>query len=56
MTRRLLPIRTVLEDPAWLGQLIGKPLFRVMRVLLIAAMGEALTPEEQRLKRHARKF
>jgi hypothetical protein len=46
MTRRLLPIRTVLEGKDWLGQLIGGKSFTVMRTLLIASMGEPLTPEE----------
>jgi hypothetical protein len=46
MTRRLVPIRTVLEGKDWLGNLIGKPSFRVMRVLLIASMGEELSAEE----------
>lgn len=46
MTRRLLPIRTVLEGKDWLGQLIGGKSFTVRRTLLIASMGEPLTPEE----------
>jgi hypothetical protein len=46
VTRRLLPIRTVLEDPDWLGSLVGRPSFRVMRTLLIASMGEPLDAEE----------
>jgi hypothetical protein len=46
MTRRLLPIRTVLEDQDWLGSLAGRPSFRGMRVLLIAAMAEPLNAEE----------
>jgi hypothetical protein len=43
---RLLPTRTVLEGPEWLGSLIGKPSFAVMRTLLIVAMGEPLDLEE----------
>ncbi len=44
--KRLITLRHALEDPNWLGQMLGAPSFKVMRTLLIAAMGEPLTPEE----------
>jgi hypothetical protein len=40
--RKLIPVRQALEDPAWLGTLLGEPSFGVMRTLLIASMGEPL--------------
>lgn len=46
MIRRLLTLRRALEDPVWLGEMLGGPTFKVMRTLLIAAMGEPLTPDE----------
>jgi hypothetical protein len=44
--KKLISVRQALEDPAWLGTLLGEPSFGVMRTLLIASMGEPLEPEE----------
>jgi hypothetical protein len=44
--KKLISVRQALEDPAWLGSMLGGDSFAVMRTLLIAAMGEALTPDE----------
>lgn len=44
--QKLVPVRAALEDKEWLGTILGGPSFSVMRVLLIAAMGEKLTPPE----------
>ncbi len=44
--RRLLTLRHALTDPTWLGEMLGGESFTVMRTLLIAAMGEPLTPDE----------
>ena len=44
--RKLISVRQALEDPAWLGSMLGGESFAVMRALLIAAMGEALTAAE----------
>jgi hypothetical protein len=44
--KRLITLREALEDPAWLGNMLGADSFSVMRTLLIAAMGEPLTAEE----------
>ena len=44
--KKLIPVRQALEDLAWLGSLLGEPSFAVVRVLLIAAMGEPLEPDE----------
>ena len=41
--KKLISVRQALEDPAWLGSMLGAESFAVMRALLIAAMGEALT-------------
>ena len=41
--KKLITVRQVPEDPAWLGGVLGAPSFAVMRTLLIAAMGEPLT-------------
>jgi hypothetical protein len=47
--RKLIPVRQALEDPAWLGSMLGGESFAVMRTLLIAAMGEPLTADEMRI-------
>jgi hypothetical protein len=44
--RKLITVRQALEDSAWLGTMMGGDSFAVMRTLLIAAMGEALTAAE----------
>jgi hypothetical protein len=44
--KKLISVRQALEDPAWLGSMLGAESFAVMRTLLIAAMGEALTADE----------
>jgi hypothetical protein len=44
--KKLISVRQALEDPAWLGGMLGAESFAVMRALLIAAMGEALTADE----------
>jgi hypothetical protein len=44
--KKLISVRHALEDSAWLGTMMGGESFAVMRALLIAAMGEALTAEE----------
>ena len=44
--RKLVSVRKALEDKSWLGGMLGGPSFTVMRVLLIAAIGEPLTAEE----------
>jgi hypothetical protein len=44
--KKLITVRQALEDPAWLGSMLGGESFAVMRTLLIAAMGEALTAAE----------
>ena len=44
--KKLITVRQALEDPAWLGGMLGGESFAVMRTLLIAAMGEALTAAE----------
>jgi hypothetical protein len=44
--KKLITVRQALEDPAWLGGMLGGESFAVMRVLLIAAMGEPLTADE----------
>lgn len=43
---KLVSVREALESKEWLGTILGGPSFSVMRVLLIAAMGEKLTAEE----------
>jgi hypothetical protein len=45
--KKLISVRQALEDPAWLGSMLGAESFAVMRTLLIAAMGEALTAAER---------
>jgi hypothetical protein len=47
--KKLITVRQALEDPAWLGGMLGGESFAVMRTLLIAAMGEALTADEMRI-------
>jgi hypothetical protein len=47
--KKLISVRQALEDPAWLGGMLGAESFAVMRTLLIAAMGEALTADEMRI-------
>jgi hypothetical protein len=44
--KKLISVRQALEDPAWLGTMLGGASFVAMRALLIAAMGEALTVAE----------
>jgi hypothetical protein len=44
--KKLISVRRALEDPDWLGGLMGGESFKVMRILLIAAMGEPLTSDE----------
>ena len=44
--RKLITVRKALEDKNWLGSMLGGETFVVMRTLLIAAMGEALTAAE----------
>ena len=44
--KKLISVRQALEDPAWLGSMLGAESFAVMRTLLIAAMGEPLTADE----------
>ena len=44
--KKLISVRRALEDPAWLGSMLGAESFAVMRTLLIAAMGEPLTADE----------
>ena len=47
--KKLISVRQALEDPAWLGSMLGAESFAVMRTLLIAAMGEALTAAEMHI-------
>jgi hypothetical protein len=47
--KKLISVRQALEDPAWLGSMLGAESFAVMRTLLIAAMGEALTAAEMQI-------
>ncbi len=47
--RKLISVRPELEDPAWLGTVLGGESFTTMRTLLIAAMGEPLTESERTL-------
>ena len=47
--KKLITVRQALEDPAWLGSMLGGESFVVMRTLLIAAMGEALTAAEMHI-------
>ena len=42
----LIPLRQALTDPAILGKALGAATWRNWRVLLMAAMGEPLTPDE----------
>ena len=44
--KKLISVRRALEDPAWLGSMLGGESFAVMRILMIAAMGEALLADE----------
>ena len=44
--RKLITLRHALEDRAWLGSMMSAPSFRAIRILLIAAMGEPLEPDE----------
>jgi hypothetical protein len=44
--KKLISLRGAFEDPALLGSMLGGESFAVMRTLLIAAMGEALTSSE----------
>jgi hypothetical protein len=47
--KKLISVRQALEDPAWLGSMLGGESFAVMRTLLIAAMSEALTAAEMHI-------
>ena len=47
--KKLISVRQALEDPAWLGSMLGAESFAVMRTLLIATMGEALTAAEMQI-------
>lgn len=47
----IITMRRALEDPALIGQIIAGPSWIAWRVLLIAAMGEALTDEEREVFR-----
>ena len=51
--KKLISVRQALEDPAWLGSMLGGASYVAMRALLIAAMGEPLTAAER--SRAARK-
>ena len=44
--RKLISAREAFESPEWLGALIGGGIFRPMRTIAIAALGEPLTAEE----------
>ena len=44
--KKLISLRTALEDPNWLGTMLGADSFATMRALLLAAMGEPLTAAE----------
>ena len=46
--KKLITVRQALEDPAWLGGMLGAPFFAVMRTLSIAGMSEPLTAAECR--------
>jgi len=43
---KLIPLRTALESPDWLGSVLGAPSYATVRALLLAALGEPLTPSE----------
>src|SRR5580704_10745134 len=45
--KKLIPVRKALEDKSWLGGMLGGESFAVMRILMIAAMGEELTADER---------
>jgi hypothetical protein len=47
--KKLISLRHALTDNAWLGSMLGSESFVTMRVLLIAAMGESLTPAEMEI-------
>ena len=49
--KKLLRMREALEDPAILGGAIGGPTWRSWRILLIAAVGEELTPDEREVSK-----
>jgi hypothetical protein len=49
--RATITLRRALEDPALLGSILAGPSWRVWRILLIAAMGEALDDEERAIFR-----
>jgi len=44
--RALIPLRQALTDPVILGKVLGGDTWHNWRILLIAAMGEPLTPDE----------
>jgi hypothetical protein len=43
---KLIPLRTALESPDWLGSVLGAPSYATVRSLLLAALGEPLTADE----------
>jgi hypothetical protein len=47
--KKLISVRHALEDPAWLGTMMGADSFRAMRILLIAAMGEEFVASEMEI-------
>jgi hypothetical protein len=47
--KKLITVRRALEDPAWLGSMMGGESFAVMRILLIASMGEPLSSSEMEI-------
>jgi hypothetical protein len=49
--RALITMREALENPKLLGSILDGPSWRAWRVMLIAAMGEALNPDERALFR-----
>ncbi|HEY8006084.1 MAG TPA: hypothetical protein VIE66_04610 [Methylocella sp.] len=44
--KRLITLRKALSSKEWLGDILGGSSFATMRVLLLAAMGEPLLPDE----------
>jgi hypothetical protein len=47
--RKLTTLREALTNKLLLGSMLGGESFTVMRTLLIASMGEPLTPEEMEI-------
>lgn len=44
--RRLITARQAFTNSRWLGSMLGGESFKAVRVLMIAAMGEAHEPDE----------